>query len=278
MLDSPGTIIGVKDPFLFGTWEVSATLKRKTYPYGTQFLPSRSLLEGSPRNRTEREGDMTQYRTRFFSAASTDNGKPSSVVKYLDLEGSQGKSGLQKVIADRAYNAISTSVAYKQLTPVQAVDWDFRKDPTHLSLSYGVGLVTEDMMPLGMRRGEAYITARRSESGFSGDGDGNGQPVFCAAERTRSVLLLPGDVVVSDSESITEYVLLDPDNVHATCRLAVYLTPNPTSREGVLWQQVGGKAVAFFDYELKMTRILQEMPSGEQRGCSQTPSGEVQCV
>lgn len=40
--------------------------------------------------------------------------------------------------------------------------------------------------------------------------------------------------------------------------IAVYFTPNPNSQEGILWQQVGRKAVAFFDYEIDMKRKLEE--------------------
>lgn len=55
-------------PFLFGSWNVTATLKRKLYPYGTDFVPSHSLVEGSPRNRRESVGDpCTTYELHFFS-------------------------------------------------------------------------------------------------------------------------------------------------------------------------------------------------------------------
>ena len=56
------------DPFLFGSWDVTTTLKRKTYPYGTQYLPSSSLYEGSPRNRMEIPGDSTSFELHYFSS------------------------------------------------------------------------------------------------------------------------------------------------------------------------------------------------------------------
>eukprot|EP00521_Asterionellopsis_glacialis_P015927 CAMPEP_0195305300 /NCGR_PEP_ID=MMETSP0707-20130614/36035_1 /TAXON_ID=33640 /ORGANISM="Asterionellopsis glacialis, Strain CCMP134" /LENGTH=144 /DNA_ID=CAMNT_0040369377 /DNA_START=110 /DNA_END=544 /DNA_ORIENTATION=- len=139
--------------------------------------------------------------------------------------------------------------AYQQLTPVKEVTWDYQKDPTRLTLNFGAGPLADDMRPLGQRRGEIYVTARQSEN-YS-----NTQ--FCAAERTRQVTLAPGNVIVSDSETITEFTLMDDDtknHIKGVSRIAVYLTPNPNSREGVLWQQVSGKAVAFFDYELDMHR------------------------
>jgi hypothetical protein len=180
-----------------------------------------------------------------------------------------------KIIADRAFNAISLSKAYKQLAPVQDVTWDPRQDPTRLSFSYSSGLVGEDMRPLGERRGELYLTARKTEQPSSNPS------VFAATERFRFVELGPGTVIVSDNESITEFTLVDANNIKAVTRIAVYLTPNPNSREGVLWQQVGGKAVAFFDYELEMNRILEDFiidgTTTVQRACVKTPKDIIQC-
>jgi len=59
------------------------------------------------------------------------------------------------------------------------------------------------------------------------------------------VTLAPGSVIVSETESITEYHLRNPNTITATSRIAVYLTPNPKLSRGV-WQQVGGKAVCVF--------------------------------
>ena len=33
--------------FLFGSWKVKATLKHKVYPYGTEYVPSTSFVEGN---------------------------------------------------------------------------------------------------------------------------------------------------------------------------------------------------------------------------------------
>ena len=134
------------------------------------------------------------------------------------------------------------------------------------------------MRPLGQRRGEVFFTARASEDGFDSS---SGDLTYCAAERSRAVTLAPGNVIVSDSETITEFRKLDNDHVTAISRIAVYLTPNPNSREGVLWQQVGGKAVAFFDYEWDMKRLKESftMTDGStmERACVRTPKDVVQC-
>ena len=254
-------------PFFFGSWNVTATLKRKLYPYGTDVLPSKSLIEGSPRNRQETVGDPgVAYQLDFFSTLADTVANQVTVNLGLGVPKS-------RIIADRAFSAKSISRAYQQLTPVQDVVWDPSRDPTRLTLSFGAGPVADDMRPLGQRRTEIYITARDSEQ--------VGNNVFCAAERNRIVMLSPGNVVVSDTETITEYRLLDPDTISATSRIAVFLTPNPNSREGVLWQQLGGKAVAFFDYELQMKRNEETfLVNGKEtkRACVTTPKDVIQCA
>jgi hypothetical protein len=250
-------------PFLFGAWNVTATLQQKMYPYGYEYMPFRSLVEGSPRNRNEAAGDVTSYEAHFFSTIADDISNKMVVNLGMGVPKS-------KVIADRSYNAISTSTAYKHLTPVKSVEWNPTKDPTRLTFEFGAGPLANDMRPLGPRRSEVYITGRDTETDATGK-------LFCAVERSRSVTLVPGDVIVSDSESITEYKQIDENTVSAVSRIAVYLTPNPNSREGVLWQQVGGRAVAFFDYELQMKRLLEETSPGQLLPCVRTPKDYVQC-
>lgn len=213
--------------FAGGRWEIKATLRRKTYPYGPSFVPSRSLIEGSPRYRSENVGDSTTYQAQFSALGGDGN----------------------KIIADRRFNSISTTKAYNQLTPVEDIIWDPKKDPTQLKIQFAAGQMTEDMRPVGPRRAEVYLTARKKE-------ESDGGSTFAASERTRQVTIGAGAVVVSDTETITEYhVKNSGDQIQAIQRIAVFLTPNPNSREGVLWQQVGGKAVAYFDYDVDMKKI-----------------------
>lgn len=230
--------------FFVGSWEIESTLVQKLYPFGPDFAPSKSLIEGSPRNRNEQVGSMTKYQAKFFSMTAADGSK-------VDLSLGIDKT---KTIADRRFNSISMSRAYQQLTPIEEVGWDYNADPTRLSLRFSVGPLTDDMRPLGQRRGEVYLIARQTEVAENGS--------FCAAERSRSVIVGPGTVTAMDQESITEFQPQSDGSVHAISRVAVYLTPNPNSREGVLWQQVNGKAVAFFDYTWKMKPILETAEAG----------------
>jgi hypothetical protein len=245
-------------PFLLGSWNVKSTLKRKIYPFGTDFVPSKSLVEGSPRYRNEKVGDTKNYQAHFFSALS-DSSSIEKVSVAIDASSSQVSKS--KIIADRSFNLLSINRAYEQLAPIQQVEWDYTVDPTRLTLRFNT--ISDDMRPLGPRRGEVYISARTTEQLKEN------QSIFATAERTRSVTLATGAVIVSDMETITEFTKVDPDTVKAVSRIAVYLTPNPNSREGVLWQQVNGKAVAFFDYDIEMKRT--------DAGCVETPKGTMQC-
>jgi hypothetical protein len=257
--------------FLFGEWNVTATLKEKAFPFGRDFVPSKSLLFGSPMNRNEQIGDQTSYLVHYFSTLADT--PANQVTVNLGLGVPQ-----PKIIADRSYNIISMSKAYRQLLPIETVDWDYRKDPTRLTLS--LQSMADDLRPMGQRRSEIYLTARQSEEGYD---EVTGNAVFAASERSRTVTVGPGTVSANDQEVITEYHQLDDNTVKAISRIAVYLTPNPNSREGVLWQQVSGKAVAFYDYYFEMTRNLEEFRQGDDgvtvlRPCLLTPRDVIQCA
>ena len=212
-------------------------MKRKIYPYGTDYLPSPSLYDGSPRNRAEQPGDSTTYEMHYFSP-NTDTGFVSNT---------------SKVIADRAFNAISISTGYEQLSQIDEIIWNYKKSPTRMTINFSS--LAKDLQPLGQKKSEIYFTSRSSESNVD---PVTGSNVFCSSERVRSVVVVPGNVIVSDTETITEFLPVDSSGNHvkAVSRTAVYLTPNPNSREGILWQDVNGKAVGFFDYELDMKRII----------------------
>ena len=70
---------------------------------------------------------------------------------------------------------------------------------------------------------------------------------------------------------------MNSNKINAICRIAVYLTPNPNSKEGILWQEVNGKAVAFYDYELNMERIIENAGENIGKSCVIAPDRSVQC-
>ena len=250
--------------FLFGEWRTEATLVGKTYPFGKDIVP-RSLVEGTPRNRAEQVGDTHAYDVRYFSTLA--NSAENNVRVSLGLGMPRSK-----IIADRAFNARSVNEKYDQLTKIASVEWDPTKDPTRLT-TYFKPMTTDDMRPVGPKRVETYITARQREM----DAADAENPVFRCSEKSRSVSLQPGSVVVTDLETITEYRRLADGRVKARQRILYFFSPNPNSREGVLWQQVGGKAAAIFDYDLSLERRTRAAPDGSDRACVDTPKGFTQC-
>jgi len=236
------------DAFLSGAWKVTATLRRKTFPYGINYVPSKSLYEGSPRKRNEVPGDVTTYQVRYG-----ENRRKNGI---------QQDNSPTKISSDRTYNAKSLNAAYDQFSTIDEVQWDPKKDPTRLTLNYST--LGKDLQPLGKKKTEVYITARKSESSQVVDSDTNtnintSTQIFCAAERVRSVTSLPGNVIVTDTETITEFHhRVNDTTVQAISRIAVYLTPNPNSKEGILWQDVNGKAVALYDYDIDLERVYPD--------------------
>jgi len=102
---------------LWGEWNVTATLRRKIYPYGPEYLPSPSLLEGGPRYRLEPVGNSTTYPARYCSAQPENNNKKQNIKNEhanqpirIPIDSNSNNPTSLKVIQDRALNAKSLSV------------------------------------------------------------------------------------------------------------------------------------------------------------------------
>ncbi len=117
------------------------------------------------------------------------------------------------------------------------------------------------MQPLSKRRQELFINNLNFETPRPDQ--------YVSSEFIRTVTL-SRSVTVSDTETLTLYEL-QPDGrtVTGRQRVAVYLTPNPNNREGALYFQTGGRAVALFDYSFSMVK---------QGDCVVTPKGVEQCL
>uniref|UniRef100_A0A7S0F6T7 DUF6816 domain-containing protein n=1 Tax=Craspedostauros australis TaxID=1486917 RepID=A0A7S0F6T7_9STRA len=259
-------------PFLFGSWEVETTLKRKLFPFGKGYVPFRSINEVYPGCISESIGDTSRYELHYFTTLANTAANQLTVNLGLGVPKT-------KVITDRSFNVESLTGAYEPLARLENIEWNYRDDPTRYTLFYSS--IANDMRPMGKKRQEVYLSARTSETV-----EVDGIPaIFASSERSRHVALGQGTVSTLDVESITEYHKdvsdANGDIVSATQRLAIYLSPNPNSREGVLWQQVGGKAVAFYDYEMKMKRIKEAFTltdgSTAYRACVRTPNDIIQC-
>ena len=69
------------------------------------------------------------------------------------------------------------------------------------------------------------------------------------------MLLAQGrSVTISDAETINVFELQTDGRVRARQRVLRFLTPNPNSQEGALWQEARGRAVALLDYDLELER------------------------
>ena len=253
--------------WMFGSWNVTAVLKRRIFPYGVSVLPSTLLVDGTPLNPNERVGDNgVQYALHFYSTLADTISNQVTVNLGLGVPQS-------KVILDRGHAAISRSKAYHQqqehAPTIQEVQWDPRQDPTRMTLLYD-----GERPEIGERRTEIYSMARNVDQTVNDDG----HEVYCTSERGRIVTTQsPGNVVVSDMEVTTEYTLLNENTISAISRLAVYnLTPNPP-------KQARGKAVALYDYEMSIKRNLEtfvDSTSGRtvERACVLTPKDFIQCA
>lgn len=92
---------------------------------------------------------------------------------------------------------------------------------------------------------------------------------FISSEFVRTATLGRG-VSVTDSETLSKYLLKPDGTVEGIQRVALYLTPNPNNKEGAMYFETGGRSVAEFNYKFIMKRIAD--------GCVTTPKGIEQCI
>lgn len=88
-------------------------------------------------------------------------------------------------------------------------------------------------------------------------------------------LLCRRSVSVSDSETLSLYELQPDGRVKGRQRVAIFLTPNPNSKEGAQYFETGGRSVLLMDYDFDMVPVVE--PGGGSR-CVVTPKGVQQCV
>ena len=105
----------------------------------------------------------------------------------------------------------------------------------------------------GASRAEIYINWRK-ESKPRADAS-----VWAFAEATRTVFLAQQRSLdsITDAETLCRFErsTASPSTVAARQRVLRYLTPNPNSAEGVLWQEARGGAVAVLEYQLDLERV-----------------------
>ena len=210
--------------WLEGEWVIQSNILGVAAPLGRRFLPADlARVRLGPIFPADGVPPL-QYRVRFARRAS-DNA----------------------VVSDRENNLRAVQDASAGYSRVESVAFD---GSTTLKVQYSP-FGPNGTFP-GPSRAEVFIQRRRVSSTAD-------TRRFAFAEATRSVLLAQGrSVTISDAETLNVFDYIDDDHVVARQRVLRFLTPNPNSQEGVLWQEARGRAVALLDYEL----LLSRAPSG----------------
>lgn len=233
-----------------GEWEVTSEYMGKAFPKGVDYV-YRNVRSGSARSEKEEIGDRTQHLSRYIKVAKR---------QYEPLS----------VMQDRIQNTKSLLNAYAGYERVVDVEYSPDKDPTRMVMRYPT-VDPRDMRPLPPKRTEVFINNR--DAALSANAK-----VFASSEFFRAVTLGPGSSAVADSENSCVFTYdADSDSISGVQRSMIYLVPSPNSREGDLYMQVGGKAVAVYDYKLSMRRVVSESRAsrgGGEGGSTRERGGE----
>lgn len=216
--------------YMAGTWSVAATFRGARFPKGDAYVPT-YLKRGSARSESEEVGKTVTYEQRF-------------VPPPRNLGGAKFPGA---VIMDRPFSTPAMLNAYAGFERVRGVEYDADKSPTELLLRYPT--VGPDMRPLPDQRTQVYINNRDWAVAAAPSGD----RAHVSSECFRAVTLGPRSAAVSDSETLMSLQQVAPGTLAGQQRVANYLVPNPNSREGVLYMDVGPSAVAVFDWDVTWT-------------------------
>ncbi|CEM11634.1 unnamed protein product [Vitrella brassicaformis CCMP3155] len=249
----PGQRMLYVPEWLFGTFTTTMRFMARDYPLGDEYVP-----DYLRRAAVEQKGDIHTYMQRFYGTIpdTFDN----------KLKTTLGQLPKSAIVPDLAFNVKAAQDSFSGYSAVDNVDWDIRNNPGRYTINFA--RIGPDMRPLPPRRKEVFINGIRTSDISSAQDSSN--DVFVTSEFTRVVSLGVRLVTATDVETLTEYVHERDGRVVGRQRLAVYLTPNPNNREGSLFFQTGGKAVALYDYAFEMERTADR--------CVVTPKQVVQCI
>ena len=222
--DALGTPFGRSDNLIFpdwmeGEWTIRSNIRGVVAPLGRKYLPT-DLQRVRLGAISEADGvPPLQYNVRFVRRTSDNS-----------------------LVSDRENNLRSVQDASAGYARVQKVEFD---GSTSLKVTYSP-FGPNGTFP-GESRAEVFIQRRRQSDRANADR-------FAFAESTRTVLLAQGrSVTISDAETLNVFHRR-ADGIDCRQRVLRFLTPNPNSAEGVLWQEARGRAVALLDYELRLSR------------------------
>lgn len=82
--------------------------------------------------------------------------------------------------------------------------------------------------------------------------------IFAFSEATRTIRLGERSASASDAETLNLFRRSETSQgeelILCRQRILRFLTPNPNSAEGVLWQEARGRAAGVLDYDLTLSR------------------------
>ena len=208
-------------PFLFGTWNATLCLKSIELPLGERFVPPQVLRS---LNAVEIE-KPTSFLLRFYSTL------PDTTENTLRV--TLGEVPKSEVVPDRVYNTRSVLDAFYGYPAVGEIDYDLAKNPLRMDVAFAT--MGPDMRPLPSRRQQLLFNNLQSERVRPDD-------LFVCSEYVRTVTVGPGRrVTVTDSETLSQYELVEEGRIEGKQRVALYLTPNPNTAEGALFFETNNK-------------------------------------
>ena len=267
LLVSPGAgtdTTPITYPFIFlGKWKLTSTFREKTYPLGERFVPSRIRKRGSIRRDIDKPGDSISYYQIYDKNSNSQN---------------------NGIYSNRIYNVQQQINAQRGYEEVAEVKYDMKKQRITILLN----TLGPDMQPLPPGRNEIFITNHGQEYSINGrnindynnaieeasqnkieeekkieegllSGNNESPYHFSTMEFFRTISLGVRSTSVLETAAYTAYELdpNDQNKIIGRQRICLYLPPLPSGEEGDMYFEANNRAVAIFDYDLVMEKILQ---------------------
>mmetsp|Transcript_71927 Transcript_71927/g.227168 ORF Transcript_71927/g.227168 Transcript_71927/m.227168 type:complete len:194 (-) Transcript_71927:22-603(-) len=147
------------------------------------------------------------------------------------------------VVADRTFNITEQANAFLAYDAVRSVEYDPVKNPTRVAVVYATP--RRDQQGEDLRKAELFINNREAQPAEEGN-------TFACSELYRQLVQSSGYGNVFDYEAIWEFRLVGDGRVEARQRVAAFLQPQDPA-----YFDVGSKAVALYDYSLKLTAVAR---------------------
>jgi len=167
----------------------------------------------------------TSFLLRFYSTLpdTTEN----------TLRFTLGEIPKSEIVPDRVYNTRSVLDAFYGYPAVGEIDYDLAKNPLRMDVNFAT--MGPDLRPLPARRQQLLFNNLQSERVRP-------DSFFVCSEYVRTVTLGPGrSVTVTDSETLSQYELVEEGRIEGKQRVALFLTPNPNTAEGALFFETNNK-------------------------------------